>query len=129
MTIAKYTLFAMLSTAVNLIVQWISFLVYQGDFALYAAMAVGTLSGLILKYILDKNFVFYHKAKTRKDDGKKFLQYSIVGVFTTPIFWGVEMSFDALFDHPSATYIGAFIGLSIGYAIKYHCDKKIVFTQ
>ena len=90
MTIAKYTLFAMLSTAVNLIVQWISFLVYQGDFALYAAMAVGTLSGLILKYILDKNFVFYHKAKTRKDDGKKFLQYSIVGVFTTPIFWGLK---------------------------------------
>ena len=61
--------------------------------------------------------------KNKKRRRKEILQYSIVGVFTTPI--GVEMSFDALFDVKCNVYWGLY-GLSIGYAIKYHCDKNSV---
>jgi len=89
----RYIIFAIISTLVNLLFQWISFSIYSGIFSLYIAMAFGTLSGLIVKYILDKKWIFYHTPKNRKDDAKKFFLYSFMGVFTTIIFWGVEMLF------------------------------------
>ncbi|WP_321311679.1 GtrA family protein [Halarcobacter sp.] len=125
----RYVLFAFFSTLVNLLFQYISFYFYDGAFSLYIAMFVGTLSGLILKYILDKKFIFYHKPKNKKDDGKKFLLYSLMGVFTTFIFWGFEILFDFFFEDENAKYIGAIIGLSIGYVVKYFLDKKFVFKD
>ena len=125
----KYTLFALISTLFNLLFQYISFLIYSDVAALYVAMFVGTLAGLIAKYILDKKFIFYHIPKDKKDDAKKFALYSLMGVFTTIIFWGTEIGFDFFFNHPNAKYIGAVIGLSIGYIIKYFLDKKYVFKD
>jgi len=122
----KYILFAIFSTIVNLIFQYVSFIVYSGDFSLYFAMFNGTLSGLILKYILDKKFIFYHKPKSKRDDGKKFILYSIMGLFTTIIFWAFEIIFDKFLDQK---YLGAVIGLSLGYFIKYFLDKKFVFKD
>ena len=92
-------------------------------------MFIGTLVGLVVKYILDKNFIFYHVVEDKKDDAKKFVLYSLMGVFTTIIFWGTEIAFDTLFQDPNAKYLGALIGLSIGYIIKYFLDKKYVFIQ
>ena len=92
-------------------------------------MFVGTLAGLVAKYILDKKFIFYHEVKNKKDDAKKFALYSLMGVFTTIIFWGTEIAFDALSQDHNAKYLGAVIGLSIGYIIKYFLDKKYVFIH
>ncbi len=92
-------------------------------------MFFGTLAGLILKYILDKKYIFYHKPKNKKDDGKKFALYSLMGVFTTFIFWGFEIGFDFAFHSEIAKYIGAILGLSIGYVVKYFLDKKFVFKE
>lgn len=125
----KYIYFAIVSTLVNLLFQYISFFIYNGFLSLYVAMFLGTLSGLILKYILDKKYIFYHKPKNRKDDSKKFLLYSLMGIFTTFIFWGFEISFDYIFNSEIAKYIGAIIGLSIGYTLKYFLDKKFVFKD
>jgi len=52
-----------------------------------------------------------------------------MGVFTTIIFWGTEIAFDILFQDPNAKYLGAVIGLSIGYVIKYFLDKRYVFIH
>lgn len=52
-----------------------------------------------------------------------------MGVFTTFIFWGVEISFDYFFKNNNAKYLGAVIGLSIGYLIKYFLDKNFVFKD
>ena len=93
MLAVKYALFALVSTLVNLLFQYLSFKVYSGFGALYVAMAVGTLAGLVVKYVLDKKWIFYHTPKDRKDDAKKFALYSFMGVFTTLIFWGTEMAF------------------------------------
>jgi putative flippase GtrA len=90
-------------------------------------MLLGTLAGLVVKYVLDKKFIFYHKVKGKKDDAKKFALYSLMGVFTTIIFWGTEITFDMVSQDPNAKYLGAVVGLSIGYAIKYALDKKFVF--
>ena len=125
----KYTIFAVISTLFNLLFQYLSFLVYSDFASLYVAMFFGTLAGLIAKYILDKKFIFYHTPADKKDDAKKFALYSFMGVFTTIIFWGTEIAFDTLSQDPNAKYIGAVIGLSIGYVIKYFLDKKYVFIH
>lgn len=124
-----YALFALFSTAVNIAFQYLSFLVYSGYLSLYIAMFAGTVAGLVLKYILDKKYIFFHKPKSKKDDGKKFFLYSLMGVFTTFIFWGFEIGFDYMFDSQNAKYIGAVVGLSIGYVVKYFLDKKFVFKD
>lgn len=125
----KYTIFAVISTLFNLLFQYLSFLSYSGLGSLYVAMFFGTLAGLIAKYVLDKKFIFYHTPKDKKDDAKKFALYSLMGVFTTIIFWGTEIAFDTLSQDPNAKYLGAVIGLSIGYVIKYFLDKKYVFIH
>ena len=125
----KYSIFAAISTLFNLLFQYLVFLVYSGFGSLYAAMSIGTLAGLVAKYILDKKFIFYHTPKDKKDDARKFALYSLMGVFTTIIFWGTEIVFHTLFQDPNAKYIGAVIGLSVGYVIKYFLDKKFVFIH
>ena len=90
-------------------------------------MFIGTLAGLLSKYILDKKFIFYHKPKGKVDDAKKFIRYTIMGIFTTVIFWGTEIGFDKYFEDENAKYAGAVLGLSVGYIIKYFLDKKFVF--
>ena len=123
----KYSIFAAISTLLNLLFQYFSFLIYIGFGSLYVAMFFGTLAGLVAKYILDKKFIFYHTPIDKKDNAKKFALYSLMGVFTTIIFWGTEIAFDTLYQDPNAKYLGAVIGLSIGYVIKYFLDKKYVF--
>ncbi len=129
MIVLWYALFALISTAVNIAFQYLSFLVYDGEFSLYAAMFTGTVAGLVLKYILDKKYIFFHTPKSKKDDGKKFFLYSLMGVFTTFIFWGFEIGFDYMFESQNAKYIGAVVGLGIGYVVKYFLDKKFVFKD
>lgn len=129
MIAAKYLLFATISTLLNLFAQYVSFLVYAGYGSLYIAMFFGTLAGLLSKYILDKKFIFYHTPKDKKDDTIKFMLYSFMGVFTTIPFILSEMLFDYFIDHEGAKYLGALIGLAIGYLAKYFLDKKYVFRE
>ncbi|MFA6761129.1 MAG: GtrA family protein [Sulfuricurvum sp.] len=124
--VKRYIIFALLATLLNLAMQWVSFALYSGEFSIYIAMIFGTLSGLVLKYVLDKKFIFYHKPRSKKDDGIKFMLYSAMGLFTTLIFWIFELAFDAMLD---AKYLGATVGLSVGYIVKYYLDKKYVFKE
>ena len=125
--VLKYSFFALIATIINLFTQFISLAIYSQNFSLYIAMFFLTLTGLIAKYILDKKYIFYYVVKDKKENSQKFILYSIMGVFTTLIFWGFEIGFDYIFDSEIAKYIGAIIGLSIGYITKYFLDKKFVF--
>lgn len=125
----RYAIFALLSTIVNILFQYLSFLVYEGFLSLYVAMFIGTIAGLVLKYVLDKKYIFYHTPKSKKDDGKKFFLYSLMGVFTTFIFWAFEIGFDYMYESENAKYVGGVLGLSIGYVVKYFLDKKYVFKD
>lgn len=127
--IFKYVFFVLLAILANLFFQYLTLRLYNGTFDLYLALLIGTFAGLLLKYILDKKFIFNYKAKDKKDDGKKFFLYSLMGIFTTFIFWGFEISFDYAFKNNNSKYIGGFIGLSIGYITKYFLDKKFVFNN
>ena len=88
---------------------------------------MGTLAGLLAKYVLDKKYIFYHKPENKMQDAKKFVSYTLTGVATTLLFWGTEISFDAVFSNEYAKYIGAVVGLTMGYISKYFLDKKYVF--
>ena len=129
MTVAiKYVLFAILATGINIGTQYTSLVIYKGRYGLYVAMFWGTLAGLIVKYILDKKYIFLFQTKDIKDNSSKFILYSIMGVITTLIFWSSELTFNFLLSLESAKYFGAIIGLSIGYMTKYQLDKKYVFV-
>ena len=127
--VRKYIIFASISTLLNILSQFITLQIYKGFLSLYIAIFVGTLVGLITKYILDKKFIFYFKPLDKKKDLITFFTYTFTGIFTTLLFWAVEISFEVIFGGQVAKDIGARIGLSIGYFIKYHLDKKFVFKQ
>ena len=118
---------AILATGINIGAQYISLSIYSAQYSIYLAMFWGTLAGLIIKYILDKKYIFQFQTKDIKEDSFKFILYSLMGVITTLIFWGFELAFNALFPYAEAKYVGAILGLSVGYIIKYRLDKKFVF--
>lgn len=125
----KYSLFAGFATILNLLSQLVSLRIYHDFLSLYIAMFIGTIVGLIVKYILDKKYIFCYASQNKLKDAKKFSLYSLTGVLTTMIFWGTEITFNLLFNNENAKYIGGAIGLSIGYSIKYFLDKKYVFKK
>jgi putative flippase GtrA len=125
----KYSSFAVISTLFNMIFQYMSFQLYTGVASIYLALFIGTLAGLVVKYVLDKHFIFHHVTLCQKDNVKNFGLYSLMGVFTTIIFWGTEIGFDIIFDDENAKYIGGLIGLAVGYVVKYFLDKKYVFVD
>ena len=125
----KYTLFAIVSILLNLLFQYLSLWVYDGTGGLVLAMCSGTGAGLVCKYVLDKKFIFHHKPTSKTQDARKFVSYTLTGGFTTFIFWATEIWFDWYFDHEAAKYVGAAIGLSVGYVMKYFLDRKYVFTE
>ena len=124
--ILRYIIFAIISITINLLAQY--FVLIFAD-VLCIAMFFGTFLGLITKYFLDKKFIFYYRSKNKIDDGKKFFVYSFFGIFTTLVFWGFEISFDAVFKSDLAKYVGALLGLVIGYILKYFLDKNFVFKE
>ncbi|NQV68673.1 MAG: GtrA family protein [Pseudohongiella sp.] len=130
MTIAiKYSFFAAFATLANLIAQETSSLAYAGAYAIYLAMAAGTLAGLISKYLLDKHYIFAFKTDSTKENIKTFFVYGVTGIATTILFCSFELGFEWLFGGKIARYLGAVIGLAIGYGVKYRLDKRYVFSQ
>lgn len=125
----KYSLFAVLATLFNLSAQEIVVRTYDGAFSIYLAMVLGTLAGLVSKYLLDKKYIFQFITTSHREDLGKFTLYGLTGIATTAIFWGFELGFDAFIGGKVARYMGAVIGLSIGYGVKYQLDKRYVFAR
>ena len=124
-----YSLFAGLSTIVNIGCQMLSMLIYSGAYTVEISIFIGTLAGLPLRYFLEKRYIFSFQSKNIKHDGQLFILYSFMGVFTTAIFWGTEYAFHLIFTTDVMRYIGGVLGLTIGYFIKYQLDKSFVFID
>ena len=125
----RYALCAAAATIVNLATQATSLAVYDARYGLYLAMALGTAAGLVVKYLLDKRFIFAFHAVSAREDVVTFVLYSTMSVATTLVFWGTELLFDALIPHEWAKFVGAAIGLTIGYTTKYYLSKYFVFSR
>ncbi len=124
-----YAVFAALATAVNIGCQALVIWVYIGPYAVPLSILLGTAAGLPVKYVLEKRHIFSFKSENLAHDSKMFALYSFMGVFTTALFWGVEFAFHDLFGTDAMRYVGGVIGLTLGYAIKYHLDKRFVFVN
>lgn len=124
-----YTLFAIAATAVNIGIQDIAVRSYAGPGYLLISVGAGTIAGLLVKYVLDKRYIFRFQAQSALHDGRTFILYSLMGVVTTTIFWGFEFGFDRLFGTREFRYLGGILGLAVGYLSKYHLDKQFVFRQ
>ena len=123
-----YAFLALVATIVNLGVQDLSTRVWSGAFAVTIAMIAGTGAGLVVKYVLDKRYIFRFRARDAAHDSKTFILYAVMGLATTVIFWGFELGFDHVFGTKHMRYVGGALGLAIGYVTKYYLDKRYVFT-
>ncbi|MEO0564820.1 MAG: GtrA family protein, partial [Chloroflexota bacterium] len=83
----------------------------------------------IIKYVLDKRWIFHDTATGVKTHGQKFFLYTAMGLITTAIFWGIEAAFWLIWYTDIMRELGAVIGLSIGYVVKYELDRRFVFTN
>lgn len=124
----RYLAFALAATAVNLGLQWVWLDLYQGPFALPAALVLGTLAGLVTKYLLDKRWIFGDRSTGAATHARKFSLYSAMGLVTTAIFWGTELLFGAVLG-PDWVLAGGALGLAIGYVLKYRLDRRFVFKE
>ena len=125
----NYIIFAVVAIVANIATQELSLFLYAGNWAIFVAIGFGTISGLVVKYELDKRFIYYFRTTSILHNGRLFFLYSTTGLITTMIFWFFEYGFYVLFSTKFMTYTGAIIGLSIGYIMKYHLDKKFVFPE
>ena len=125
--IFKYCFFAILATLVNLYVQRLILNIENSFTFLLYAIFCGTLIGLLIKFILDKYFIFFNYEKKIKNNSKMFLKYTILGIFTTIVFWAIESVFWLIWQTEMMREIGAIIGLTIGYILKFGLDRKYVF--
>lgn len=125
----RYVVFAILATLVNLIVQRLVLWFGDGSAMFALALAAGTAMGLLVKYFLDKHWIFEDLSVGAIELTKKFSLYTVMGIFTTLIFWGTEILFWLTWRTDMMREVGAIVGLSIGYFVKYHLDRRYVFTD
>ncbi|MEL6573357.1 MAG: GtrA family protein [Pseudomonadota bacterium] len=127
--ILRYALFAVIATIGNLAIQ--RGVMYFGERAPFfiAAVALGTLVGLVIKYILDKQWIFFDQSTGVKAHSRKFTLYTSMGLVTTAIFWGTETAFWLIWGTEGMRELGAILGLSVGYVVKYDLDRRFVFPN
>lgn len=124
-----YSLFAALSTGINIGTQMFSMALYSGPHAVELSIFAGTAAGMPIRYVLEKKYIFSFKSDGLVHDGQLFVLYGFMGVFTTAIFWGVEYAFHVVFDSDLMRYVGGVLGLAIGFYVKYLLDRKYVFVS
>lgn len=124
-----YSLIALLATGVNVGCQAIAMALYAGPHAIALSVLAGTAAGLPVKYVLEKKHVFGFRADSVGHDGRLFVVYGFFGVFTTAVFWGTEYAFHVAFRSDAMRYLGAGIGLAIGYVLRYQLDRRFVFVR
>ncbi|MFZ5965215.1 GtrA family protein [Thalassococcus sp. BH17M4-6] len=125
----RYSAFAIVATIANLAAQRLVLMRGDDGMTFTLAVAAGTLVGLIVKYTLDKRWIFYDLGTGLKGHARKFSLYTAMGLITTAIFWGTESAFWTIWQTDAMRELGAVIGLSIGYVVKYTLDRRFVFTD
>ena len=127
---ASYILFAAIATAANLGAQFVAARLSPSSFEPWLSLMIGTGVGLVVKYVLDKQFIFQtdHLQKSSQV-ARSFLLYTLSGGFTTVLFWGAELGFlHAWPQWEAARYVGGALGLAAGYALKYQLDRRFAFA-
>jgi putative flippase GtrA len=128
--ILRYGAFALVAVLVNLATQRavLSLGWSAPGLGLATAIAAGTLTGLVVKYALDKRWIFFDRETGLALHGRKFTLYTAMGIVTTALFWGSETAFWLIWGTDAMREAGAVLGLAVGYATKYQLDRRFVFA-
>jgi putative flippase GtrA len=124
----RYAGFAVVATLANLGAQRLVLMLDGGAAGFAAAVLTGTAVGLVVKYLLDKRWIFADAATGLRAHSRRFSRYTATGVVTTLIFWGTETGFWLAWQTDLAREAGAVLGLTVGYVLKYRLDKRYVFV-
>ncbi|MEL6531896.1 MAG: GtrA family protein [Pseudomonadota bacterium] len=124
--IFRYGAFAVIATLVNLAGQELVLLLGQGAALVALAVVFGTGLGLVVKFALDKRWIFYDRSPKQ---AQQFSLYTVMGIATTAIFWATVAVFIWLWDSDLARIIGTILGLTVGYVVKFNLDRRFVFTD
>lgn len=127
-----YLLFAALATGANLCTQAALRAVAGAGTGpvgagYWAALIGGTGVGLVVKYLLDRRWIFGERSAGAAAHARQFPAYTLTGVATTAIFWVTQTGAYLLVGSAAALYAGGALGLAVGYAIKYRLDRRFVF--
>ncbi len=124
-----YIIFALVSTLANLSTQRLILSIKSTNLFFFIALFLGTLVGLLIKFFLDKNWIFFDSSSGLKSQGRMFGMYTAMGILSTIVFWGTETIFWFIWQKDYMREFGALLGLSMGYTIKYRLDKRFVFEK
>lgn len=124
----RYCLFAVLAIIANLASQRLVLGTLGHDFGLMPALVAGTAVGLVVKYLLDKRWIFEDRSSGLAAHGRRFGLYTAMGGVTTLLFWAVEYGFWVIWRDDALRELGAVIGLLLGYGLKYWLDRRFVFS-
>ena len=122
-----YVAFAIIVTMINLASQRAVLSFLSGNIGFFLALFFGTLAGVIVGYLLDKNWIFYDETKISQNYGKQFFLYAMTGAIHTPIFWITETLFWFIWMTDQMRELGAILGLLFAYTVKYFILKKYIF--
>jgi putative flippase GtrA len=125
--VLRYAAFAVLATLANLLTQRLVLLGGDSTARFALAMAAGTGVGLVVKYVLDKRWIFRDLDGGLRAHGRKFTLYTAMGLVTTAVFWGTETAFWLIWRTNAMREVGAVLGLAVGYVAKYNLDRRFVF--
>jgi putative flippase GtrA len=128
MMFIRYVVFAGIATLANLATQEAVVRITPLS-PLALSILMGTATGFILKYLLDKKWVFDDGYSGHRQELQKIALYGVFSVFTTLVFWSFEVAFWVIWRTDFAKYTGAVIGLAIGYAAKFVLDRAFVFKE
>lgn len=127
--ILRYAAFAVIATVANLATQRVVLQFGETGVHFAGAVGAGTIVGLVIKYTLDKRWIFHDLETGVRNHGRKFSRYTAMGLVTTAIFWGTETAFWLIWQTDLMRELGAILGLSVGYVVKYNLDRRFVFTD
>lgn len=127
--ILRYSAFAVLAVLANLATQRGVLSLGDPNRLYLPALILGTGVGLVVKYMLDKRWIFSDLSRGLQAHSRKFSLYTATGVITTAVFWGIETAFWLIWQTDLMREVGALLGLAIGYAVKYPLDRRYVFTD
>ena len=127
--ILRYVAFAILATLANLFTQRLVLDWSNSAWGFPIAVIAGTLVGLLLKYVLDKRWIFADVSTGFKAHSHRFSLYMLMGVTTTLAFWATETAFWWIWRSDVMRETGAVLGLALGYVVKYNLDRSFVFSD
>ncbi|MDJ0629731.1 MAG: GtrA family protein [Rhodobacter sp.] len=127
--VLRYSFFAILATLANLGAQRLVLSTGADTTRYILAVGAGTLVGLVVKYLLDKRWIFFDAETGLRAHSEKFTLYTVMGIVTTAIFWGSETAFWLIWRTDGMRELGAVLGLTVGYVVKYRLDRRFVFTN